>query len=78
MSWAHWAPVGNAAIKTYLEGDLVTTTDSTRIIVSFYLWLLFYSIKNFDVFFEGAISIFSPSEEILAKKYLPVMSGTSI
>ena len=35
----------------------------------------FYSIKN-SVFFEGAISIFSPSEEILAKKYLPVTNGT--
>ena len=38
-------------------------------IISFYLWLLFYSIKNSDVFFEGAISIFSPNEEILAKKF---------
>ena len=67
VGWACWAPVENTAIKTYLEGNLVTTTGSNRIIISFYLWLLFYSIKNSDVFFEGVISIFSLSEEILAK-----------
>ena len=57
VGWAFWAPVEkNTTIKTYLEEDLVTTTNSNRIIISFYLWLLFYSIKNSDVFFEGAIS----------------------
>ena len=76
VGWTCWAPVGNPTIKTYLEGELVKTTDSNRIIISFYLWLLFHSIKNSDLFFEIAISIFSPSEEILAKKYLPIMYGT--
>ena len=61
--------------KNLPGGDLVTTTDSNRIIISLYLWLLFYSIKSSDVFFEGAISIFCPSEEILSKKYLPVACG---
>ena len=70
------APMENTTIKTYLDGDLVTTTDSNRTIISFYLWLLFYSIKNSDVFFEGTISNFSPNEEILAKKHLPVTYGT--
>ena len=68
--------MGNTTIKTHLEGELVKTTDSNRIIISFYLWLLFYSIKNSDLFFEGAISIFNPSEEILSKKYLPITYGT--
>ena len=76
VGWTRWAPVGNTAIKTYLEADLVTTTDSNTITISFYFWILFHSIKNSDVFFEGAISMFSPNEEILAKKYLPVTYGT--
>ena len=69
VGWACWALVGNTTIKTHLEGELVKSTDSNRIIISFYLWLLFYSITNSDIFFEGAISIFSPSEKVLAKKY---------
>ena len=76
VGWACWAPVENTTIKTYLEEDLVTTTDSNRIIISFYLWLLSYNIKNSDVFFEGAISIFSPNEEILAKKFARHAYGT--
>ena len=76
VGWTRWALVGNTAINTYLEGDLVTTTDSNRIIIAFYLRLLFYSIKNSDVFFEWATSIFCPSEEILVKMYLLVTYET--
>ena len=76
VGWTRWALVGNTAINTYLEGDLVTTTVSNRIIITFYLRLLFYSIKNSDIFFEGGTSIFRPSEEILVKMYLLVTYGT--
>ena len=76
LGWACWALVGNTTIKTHLEGELVKSTDSSRIIISFYLWLLFYSIKDSDLFFEQAISIYIPSEEILAEKYLSITYGT--
>ena len=37
VGWACWAPVENTTIKTYLEEDLVTTTDGNRIIYHFFL-----------------------------------------
>ena len=39
VGWARYSPVGNTAIKTYLEKVPVTSTDSYRTFFSIYLWL---------------------------------------
>ena len=56
VGWARWAPVGNTAVKTYLEKDSVTTTVNNRVYLSLYLWPLsfYYSIRALTYFLREA------------------------
>ena len=52
-----YLPVGNTTMKTYLQKDPNTTTDTNRNLFFLYLWL--HSIEGLDtidVFFERDIS----------------------
>ena len=40
VGWTHWVPVGNTAMKTYLEKDSVTTTVNNRVYLSFPITVL--------------------------------------
>ena len=57
VGWTHWSLVGNTAVKTYLEKDPNTTTDTNKNLFFFYLWLLSIAVLDtIDTFFERGMS----------------------
>ena len=67
MGWPRLVPVGNVAMKTYLDKDPTTSTDNNRIFFPFYLWFhsLFYNVRALMYFLRKEISYREVCKEIV-------------